>query len=110
MFSVKPSGIHGHGLFASEIIKKGAVIGHLEGEHTQEDGPHVLWIDDERGLRVTNDLRFINHSAQPNAVYFDDLTVVALKTIQPGQEITHNYLGDDELACDAHDFDLVGAS
>ena len=43
----------------------------------------------------TNDLRYINHHPDPNAVYYDDLTVYALRDIAPGEEITHNYWGDD---------------
>lgn len=95
MYEVRPSSIHGHGLFATTFIPMDTLLGMLEGEPTTEDGPHVLWIDDQRGMRVTNDLRFINHDDEPTAVYFDDLTVVALTDIHPGQEITHDYNGDE---------------
>ena len=94
MIEVKPSDIHGLGLFARQFIPAGTTIGHIEGESTTEDGDHVLWIDDIKGVHVTNDMRYINHSSQPNAAYYDDLTVVALRDILPGDEITHNYDGD----------------
>lgn len=96
MFEVLPSGIHGMGLFATHAIPADTIIGILEGTPTDRDGPHVLWLDETRGLRVENDLRFINHADEPNAVYYDDMTVVALVDILPGQEITHDYRGDDE--------------
>jgi len=38
------------------------------------------------------DLRFINHSDEPNAAYYDTLEVCALTDIAPGEEITHDYL------------------
>jgi SET domain-containing protein len=91
---VANSPIHGKGLFAKTIIKKDTVIGHLEGEHTTQDGIYVLWIDHENGIEVCCDLKYINHSEEPNACYYDDKTVVALRDIAQGEEITHNYEAD----------------
>lgn len=92
---VGESKIHGKGLFAKETIKKGELIGKVKSKPAKKDGPHVLWLDEgKRPRQVTCDLRFINHSKKPNAAYYDDLTVVALKAIKEGQEILHNY-GDD---------------
>ncbi len=36
-------------------------------------------------------MKYINHSAKPNAVYYDDFTVVALRNIKADEEITHYY-------------------
>jgi len=94
MLKVGPSGIHGLGLYAAQPIAAGQVIGHLEGRWVTEDGPHVLWVDETRGFEVTNHLCYINHDAHPNAAYYDDLTVVALRAIEVGEEITHDYSGD----------------
>lgn len=95
---VGDSEIHGKGLFASKKIKEGSLLGVLECERTKEDGPHVLWVDSgkKKGKRykVTCDFKFINHSPEPNVAYYDDLTVVALKNIKKGEELTHNY-GDE---------------
>ena len=52
---------------------------------------------------MTNELRYINHSDEPNAAYCDDLTVVALRDIHPGQEIVHNYENDGEIEFDEPD-------
>jgi SET domain-containing protein len=85
------SNIHGRGLFASRPIARGTVIGHVEGTPTRRNGAYTLWLDEENGIRVTCNLRFINHSPRPNARYYDDLSVVALRSIEPDEEITHDY-------------------
>jgi|GEM_PF-1801137 len=95
MYEVRESPIHGRGLFAKTRIPADTVIGTLEGEAVNEDGPHVLWLDDETGFRVSNDLKYINHATPANAAYYDDLTVATLVDIRPGEEITHDYDGSD---------------
>jgi SET domain-containing protein len=90
---VADSPIHGKGLFAKDHINAGDLIGILDGAPTTADGEHVLWLDEKNGFHVYCDLRFINHSDNPNVVYYDTLEVCALKDIAPGEEITHDYLG-----------------
>lgn len=94
LFEVRDSGVHGFGLFAIKKIPKGTVLGQVEGKYTKRNGPYVLWLDDGRGFKVSNDLRYINHAAKPNAAYYDDLTVATIKSIRKGDEITHDYFGD----------------
>lgn len=92
---VKKSKIHGMGLFAKKDIAKGQILGKVEGMRTKRDGPHVLWMgENQLGFRVRCKLKYINHSAEPNACYYDDLTVVALRKIKKDEEITH-YYGDE---------------
>ncbi|HFD81377.1 MAG TPA: SET domain-containing protein-lysine N-methyltransferase [Gammaproteobacteria bacterium] len=91
MVYVDDSPIHGKGLFARRFIPAGSLIGRIRGEPTTDDGAYVLWLDEKRGIRVQCDLRFINHSDRPNAVYYDTLEVCAVRDIQPGEEITHDY-------------------
>ncbi len=92
---VDKSTIHGLGLFANEKIKKGDLIGKIDkAVPCVKDGPHVLWVSEDKGYRVKGVLKYINHSAKPNAAYYDDLTVVALRNIKAGEEITH-YYGED---------------
>ena len=92
-YDVKESGIHGKGLFAIDNIEEGEIIGSIKFNPTEEDGPHVLWVEDQ-GILVECNLKYINHSKDPNACYCEDLDVVALKNIKKGEEITHDY-GDD---------------
>ena len=94
-FYVKESGIHGKGLFANCDINKDEIIGSIKFNPTSEDGPYVLWIE-EQGVLVECNLKYINHNSTPNACYCDDLDVVAVKNIQKDEEITHDY-GDDWL-------------
>jgi SET domain-containing protein len=91
---VADSPIHGKGLFAKRTISAGEIIGVIQGVPASVDGAHVLWVDDKHGVQVQCDLRYINHSDKPNAVYYDTLEVCALRDIVPGEEITHNYDGD----------------
>jgi hypothetical protein len=92
---VAVSTIHGKGLFANATISGGAVIGWLEGKPCSNDGDYILWISERQGIEVLCDLRYINHSNEPNACYYDDLSVVALRDIEPNEEITHNYNSND---------------
>lgn len=96
LISVQDSALHGKGLFAAQDIEQGTEIGRCKTRRVNTDGAHVLWIDDD-GLekhKVLCDLRFINHSKQPNVAYYDDLTVVALEPISAGSELLHDY-GDE---------------
>ena len=93
---VDDSPIHGKGLFAKTFIPSGTLIGVVQGRPTTTDGDHVLWIDDHTGFQVQCILRYINHSDTPNAVYYDNLDVCAMRDIMAGEEITHNYDGSGE--------------
>lgn len=92
LVEVKTSDIHGKGLFAKYAIKKDTLIGKLEGKPCKNDGPHVLWMNDgEDKFKVTNDLKYINHNKKANVAYYDDFTVVAIKSIKQGDELVHDY-------------------
>ena len=90
----RDSEIHGRGVFAVTRIRRGGYVGTFEGPTTQRDGTYVLWLVDEGGVETgilgENDLRFLNHSKQPNTE-FEDLRLYALRNIQPGAELTLNY-------------------
>jgi len=88
----RASEIHGAGLFSTIAIKKGAVLGTCSVRKTQEPGLHTLWLDDgDRLVDVKCRLKYINHSKKPNVAYLDDLRVVALRKIRPGDELLHDY-------------------
>jgi len=93
---VDDSSIHGKGLFAKSFIPSGTVIGVVQGSPTTDNGDHVLWLDENCGFHVQCELRYINHSDTPNAVYYDNLEVCAIRDIQAGEEITHYYGADWE--------------
>ena len=83
--------IHGQGLFACTTIAKDTVIGTIQGKPCKRDGAYVIWLSETQGFKVSCNLKFINHSDNPNACYYDDLSVVALRDIKADEEITHNY-------------------
>ena len=95
---VRPSPIHGMGVFASRPIKPGERIGRYVSRKTERDGVYVLWVEDENEDRIQGyegygRLRFLNHANQPNSE-FDGLDLYALSRIKPGDEITFHY-GED---------------
>ena len=92
---VANSTIHGKGLFARIAIPQDTVIGWLEGRASSADGTYILWLNASEGIEVLCDFKYINHSDNPNACYYDDLSVVALRDIEAGEEITHNYYCND---------------
>ena len=93
---VKPSPIHGHGVFASGAFKRGDYIAAVRGTSTETDSRHTLWVlDDEgsyRGVEVRNQLRFLNHSTRPNADFWGD-ELYAIRVIKPDDEVTFDYFG-----------------
>ena len=94
---VKKSPIHGRGLFAENVIPKGMRIGEYQGPPAKRNSPYVLWFEDEegeiRGIVGRNEIRFVNHSTQPNAEFVGP-ELVAIRAIAAGAEITAHY-GDE---------------
>jgi SET domain-containing protein len=93
-YHVAESPIHGKGVFASRQINEGEILGVLNTTPAKRNGSHVLWITEDRKVRVHCNLRYVNHSESPNAVYYDTLEVVALRNIKKDEEITHDYSGE----------------
>ena len=97
---VKDSPIHGRGVFARQDIPAFSFIGRYEGQMTDKDGMHVLWLYDEQrddwvGVDGENEMRFLNHSEDPNAEW-SDLDLYATRWISAGEEITFDYGWGDE--------------
>ena len=90
MIRVKASKIHGKGLFSTKKISKGTVLGTCKTKTTKKPNMYTLWVDNKPN-DVTCDFKYINHSKKPNVAYYDDFTVVALRDIKKGEELTHNY-------------------
>jgi uncharacterized protein len=91
------SPLHGFGCFARVPFATGEHIGTFEGTEVAADGPHVLWVYDAEGAvvrarRGDNLLRWLNHSADPNAE-FDGFNLYARRLIAVGEEISIDYGG-----------------
>ncbi len=93
-YYVAKSPIHGLGVFAARFLEEGEFLGYYEGPQTMKDGTYVLWCEDEDGeffgIDGKNDLRYLNHSPDPNAVFYGE-ELVALRGIEPGEEICFHY-------------------
>lgn len=110
-YRLRRSPIHGTGMFATRVIKKGAGIIEYLGErisHTEADRRHSKKdADDGHTFLFTvnsrvvidagvggNEARYINHSCEPNCEVINDkgrLFVEAAKTIQAGEELKYDY-------------------
>lgn len=96
----------GLGLFAKEFIEKGSIVWqYIEGvdvriskenfeklnEAQKEYVYKYAWLEEDGCYHSSCDLtNFINHSYSPNLKVIDDI-VIALKDIQPGEELFENY-------------------
>ena len=99
---VKSSPIDGKGLFADEDIKKGEFIQYITGKRvkkvatSKDDGYEEMknwygvgksiWIDPE-GTHFA----YLNHSCEPSTAIGGTKSLVALKDIKCGEEITIDY-------------------
>jgi uncharacterized protein len=111
MMRVRRSRVHGRGVFAVRRIRKGTRIIEYLGdrvshrqadvryEHKDISDNHTFLFIVDRSVVIDggsngNDARFINHSCDPNSESLIDdrrVFIEAIRTIQPGEEITYDY-------------------
>jgi S-adenosylmethionine/arginine decarboxylase-like enzyme len=103
--SIENSDIHGKGIFAQGFIKKGSIIGILTGKFYQKKDLDIIENDLKNFLIPIDDnlfigpdniyeispLFYINHSCEPNAGIEGDIAIIALRDIEPNEEITIDY-------------------
>ena len=114
----RPSAIEGRGLIASVAIAADEIVaikgGHIVDTPTLRSLPerlrnsevqiangfHLVAVDDAEYEPV---MLFINHSCQPNVGFAGNIVLVAMRDIDPGEELTTDYaLFDDydgEMEC-----------
>ena len=115
---VRPSAIHGRGLFARESIAKGEIVC-IKGGHVfdrwrlaelQPDlGPAEIQITEDlfigpvRAEDSEGGMIFSNHSCEPNIGVQGQIVFVAMRDVGAGEELTHDWaMTDDdtyEMAC-----------
>jgi SET domain-containing protein len=103
---VRGGGLEGRGVFATEKIEQGEVVavkvGHVVtadqfSEITATVGDYALQIYDRFYLspvakeEVDRLTIFINHSCDPNVGFDGQITYVAMRDIEPGEELCHDY-------------------
>ena len=106
MVESRESVIHGSGLFATAVIASGTRVLRYIGERIDkaessrrcEAGNHFIFtLDDDSDIdgNVPENLaRFSNHSCSPNCeaeIEGEEIWIVAVRDIAPGEEITYNY-------------------
>jgi SET domain-containing protein len=121
--TVWASPIHGRGLFATVDIAKDEIVavkgGHIVDRKTLREkitprlGPVEIQIDDDLFIApVTDEERelsmvYSNHSCDANLGIRGEITLVAMRNIRAGEELTHDWaMTDDddysvECKCDA---------
>jgi len=119
---VKPSRIHGYGLFANQNIKKGQIVWKynplIDKKFTKKQlaklPPHMQkfvkfysYLNDRNEFVLCGDnARYINHSDNPNILDIkskrgEDVAIAA-KNIKKGEEITSKYLIFDKKGKTKH--------
>ena len=103
---VRTGGLQGRGLFAIQKIEKDEIVavkaGHIVmtdqiDEITSSVGDYALQIHDHIYLspiseeEVSRMVIFINHSCNPNVGFDGQITYVAMRDIEPGEELCHDY-------------------
>src|ERR1700720_1275568 len=111
MIRIRRSRLHGRGAFALRRIRKGTRIieylgdrvshrqADLRYEHKHISDNHTFLFIVDRNVVIDggsngNDARFINHSCDPNSESLIDdrrVFIEAIRTIQPGDELTYHY-------------------
>lgn len=100
------SKIQGKGIFAKEPIRKGEIIA-IKGGHIIDTNEYkrlgndvrqyCLQIEDDFfiGPKKSEEIRdnaiYINHSCEPNVGFRGQVTYVASRDINAGEELTHDY-------------------
>lgn len=95
------SRIHGRGIFAAENIHSGERIQYVNGKKvhratkSSKDSEEISnWIGMGKSTWINTDgtpFRYINHSCNPNAAIMGTKTLVALRDIKSGEELTIDY-------------------
>jgi SET domain-containing protein len=108
---VRPSAIHGRGLFAREAIAKGEIVcvkgGHIFdrrrlAERQPDLGPAEVQITEDlfigpvRAEDREGGMIFSNHSCEPNIGVRGQIVFVAMRDVEVGEELTHDWAMTDD--------------
>jgi SET domain-containing protein len=96
---VKNTPAKGRGVFAKEPIKKDEIIAAFDGEIYEYNYPdwnddladHCIQFENFKWRDSNGIARVINHSCKPNCGIRNLFQVVAMRDIEPGEEITWDY-------------------
>ena len=116
----------GKGVFAGQPYPATAIIGRIAGslkEFENHTSAYCFEFDDTHVLEPCAPFRYLNHSCDPNCEFLmletpredglsvqDDLYLVALRDLEPGEEFTiaYNWPADSAIECQCNSPDCVG--
>ncbi len=89
----------GRAVFARKRIKKGEVIAVFDGPifddifdgWTEDLHNHAIQIGPREWRDSAGIARYVNHSCDPNCGIKNRIKIVAMRTIEPGEQITFDY-------------------
>lgn len=114
---VRSSDIHAAGVYATSLIKKdtpiveytGPIVSRERADELYDGRPYtyLFGLDDGRIIDGHGAAAFINHCCEPNCETDEidgKIWIIALRDIQPGEELTYDYClfdgeEDDEALC-----------
>ena len=104
--AVRPSPIHGLGLFAARPIRRGEIVA-IKGGHVLDAAAlrrvrsriaesfiqigHGFYLGAARRAEVPANKLFINHSCEPNVGFRGEITFVAMRDVAAGEELTYDW-------------------
>lgn len=96
--TTKSSLIAGKGIFVDASVKKGQKILTFDGPiipWTEAEAKgrqdHVVPVGVDKYVDIYEPESLVNHSCDPSAGYGDDTTLIALRDLQKGDEVTFDY-------------------
>ena len=117
--TVKESAIHGQGLFAAAQFAEGEIVcvkgGYIFDRETLRSMPEWyqaaeiqiakdMFIGPLNQEERVGSMVFSNHSCEPNIGVLGQIVFVAMREIEPGEELTHDWAmtDDDEFEVECH--------
>lgn len=94
-YEVRKSSIHGQRLFATKEISNLELLGYFKWRFcktdAERDGDNVITMSNGTALFMSCDLKYINHSDNPNVILSEDFSVCAIRDINIGEEILYRH-------------------
>jgi uncharacterized protein len=96
--TIKTSHIGGRGIFITQPVKKGQKVLKFEGpiiswdeavERNRQD--HVVPVAADKYLDIYEPESLVNHSCSPSTGFSNNTTLIALRDLNSGEEITFDY-------------------
>ncbi|MEA2701614.1 MAG: uncharacterized protein QOE22_323 [Candidatus Parcubacteria bacterium] len=97
---IRTSEIDGKGVAAGEAIRKGELIQYIKGDakylaitnrEQSASNPNWIGIGRNRWIDPDHPNQYLNHSCSPNSGIKGKVTMIALRDIKEGEEITIDY-------------------